>query len=78
MSSGQVLERLHEAKLTIKLETCDFFQPQTKYLGYHVSAKGISCDNSFRVNDCPRPNDEKNITKIPRIHELLPAVRAGF
>ncbi|KAK4327310.1 hypothetical protein Pmani_002251 [Petrolisthes manimaculis] len=37
----KVLERLQEAKLTLKLEKCEFFKTEVDYLGHVVSAEGL-------------------------------------
>lgn len=43
---GQVLERLRSAELYAKPSKCVFFQDQVEFLGYIVSAEGVSMDPS--------------------------------
>ena len=59
-----VLKKLSEAKLTLKLEKCQFFQTSIKYLGYNIDRTGISCNNSFKLTDCPRPHNVKTLQQF--------------
>ena len=52
----EVLVRLQEAKLTVKLSKCDFFKPSVKYLGHIVSAEGLK----------PQPEKIETISNMPR------------
>ena len=52
----EVLVRLQEAKLTIKLSKCDFFKSSVKYLGHIVSAEGLK----------PQPEKVEAITNMPK------------
>ena len=56
----KVLARLQEAKLTVKLSKCEFFQSSVKYLGHIVSAEGLK----------PQPEKIEAITNMPRPHTL--------
>ena len=59
----RVLERLSNAKLSLKFEKCRFFQEEVSYLGHIISFKGIK----------PQPEKVKIIKDIPipkTIHEL--------
>ena len=37
----QVFERLRAAKLTLKLEKCEFFKEEVEYLGHVISVEGL-------------------------------------
>ena len=54
-----VLERLRAARLKLKPAKCHLIQKQVKYLGYVVSAEGVSTDpDKVRsVKDLPVPSD---------------------
>ncbi|GAX76489.1 hypothetical protein CEUSTIGMA_g3934.t1 [Chlamydomonas eustigma] len=38
------LKLLHDAKLLVKLRKCHFFQPEIKFLGHILSARGVQAD----------------------------------
>ena len=40
----EVLQRLREAKLFLKLSKCEFHTQETKYLGYIVCLEGVKID----------------------------------
>ena len=60
----QVFKRLQEAHLTLKLEKCAFFQKEIKYLGHIVNSKGFTCENNFKLSECPRPTDVKQLQRF--------------
>ena len=67
----QVLERLQSANLTLKLEKCSFFKTEIKYLGYNIKNKGISYENSFKLQNCPRPVDVKTLQLLLGLANLF-------
>jgi RNA binding exosome subunit len=44
----EVLQRLREAKLYLKLSKCKFYTQETKYLGYIVCLEGVKI-NPLRI-----------------------------
>jgi RNA binding exosome subunit len=44
----EVLQRLQEAKLYLKLSKCKFYTQETKYLGYIVCLEGVKI-NPLRI-----------------------------
>ena len=63
-SIEKILERLNKAKLTLRLEKCVFFRTKIKYLGHVISQDGITCPDSFKLKDCPRPFDKKSLQQF--------------
>ena len=55
----QVLGRLQQHKLTIKIEKCQFFKQKCRYLGHIISQNGIGPDPEkvSAVKDFPVPKD---------------------
>ncbi|KAL0200285.1 hypothetical protein M9458_003472, partial [Cirrhinus mrigala] len=45
----QVLHKLREHSLYLKLEKCEFYQPSVQFLGYVISAEGVQMDQG-KVN----------------------------
>ena len=58
----EVLDTLREARLQVKLSKCSFAQPSTRFLGFRVSAEGISVDPKKvqAVQSWPPPHDLKS------------------
>ena len=54
---AEVLERFRSAKLKLKLEKCQFFQKEVKFLGYLLSAEGVKphLDNIEKIRNWPMP-----------------------
>lgn len=63
---GQVLERLREAKLKVKLPKCKFFQEKIRFLGHNISAEGISMHESHfdPIKKYPTPKNRKGVQKF--------------
>lgn len=59
----QVLGKLHEAGLKLKLEKCELFQKEEKFLGHTVNENGVSPDmqNVEKIVNWPCP---KNLTEV--------------
>ena len=59
----QVLERLQQAGLTLKLKECEFGTAQCTYLGHHIGRGGVRPEESkilgIKQMDCPRT--QKNV-----------------
>ena len=54
-NSEQVFERLRGAKLTLKLEKCEFFKAEVEYLGHVISADGLTSTlkgRSYKISTC--------------------------
>ena len=59
----EVLQRLRESKLFIKLSKCEWHVQRTEYLGYIISLEGVSIDPS-RINaiqEWPIPQNVRDI-----------------
>lgn len=59
----EVLQRLREAKLYIKLSKCEQHTQSTKYLGYIISPKGVSVDQDCvkTIQEQPEPRTVRDI-----------------
>ena len=59
----EVLHRLSEANLTIKMKKCVFAAQDCVYLGYKIGCGGVKLEeNKIRaVNEMPRPKTKKDI-----------------
>ncbi|XP_056303592.1 uncharacterized protein LOC130215772 [Danio aesculapii] len=58
-----VFRRLRETGLKIKIEKCNFLQPEVKFLGHQVSAQGVSTDPDkiSAVREWPVPSTLKEL-----------------
>ena len=58
-----VLSRLEEHNLTIKVEKCAFFKPSCRYLGHVISQEGIKPDSEkvSAIKNYPRPTDLQGV-----------------
>ena len=65
----QVFDTLREAKLYVNLKKCDFLQTSVLFLGFIISAQGISADPEKvrAIREWPQP---KTISKIRSFHGL--------
>lgn len=63
---GNVLSRLSEAGLSLKLEKCHFCKPSLRYLGYVVTPEGLSPDESkvSAIRDFPPPSTVKQVKQF--------------
>ncbi|CAK9780322.1 unnamed protein product [Cutaneotrichosporon oleaginosum] len=59
----RVLQRLREGKLYAKAEKCEFYQKKTEFLGYVISADGISMDEK-KVNAILEWPEPKNLNEL--------------
>ena len=59
----QVLERMKQAGLKLKLEKCNFLQEQVVFLGHVVSREGVRPDpaNVSKIANWPRPENTKQV-----------------
>jgi hypothetical protein len=59
----EVLQRLREAKLFVKLSKCEWHTQRTEYLGYIVSPEGVSVDTNRvkTIQDWPKPRTVRDI-----------------
>ena len=60
---NEVLSRLENAGLRLKLEKCKFMQPSVDYLGYRVDADGLhAIDKKVQaIRDAPRPENQQQL-----------------
>ncbi|CAK1597933.1 unnamed protein product [Parnassius mnemosyne] len=59
----KVLQLLRSAKLTLKLEKCQFFQTQINYLGYEISSEGIRPGN-LKIQAVANFPEPKNVHEV--------------
>ena len=61
-----VLDRMREAKLTIKLEKCNFFQRKLQFLGHEISTEGIRPlkDRVKAIRDLAAPKTVRQVRQI--------------
>jgi hypothetical protein len=59
----EVLRRLRQAKLFVKLSKCEWHTRHTEYLGYTISPKGVSIDPERvkTIQDWPLPRNVRDI-----------------
>ncbi|XP_056167602.1 uncharacterized protein LOC130138213 [Syzygium oleosum] len=65
----EVLHVLRQERLYAALEKCYFMVPQILFLGFHISAKGISVDDAKIkvIRDWPTPS---NVHEVPVLEEF--------
>ena len=61
----------------MKLEKCSYLKSEVKYLGYIINKYGISCENSFKLSQCPQPTDVKSLQQrflgmVNYFHKFVP------
>ena len=58
-----VLERLRQAGLTIKLKKCSFGASECIYLGHQIGKEGVQTEATKvqAINDMPRPRTKKDV-----------------
>ncbi|KAI2646432.1 Transposon Tf2-6 polyprotein [Labeo rohita] len=59
----QVLQKLCEHSLYLKLEKCEFHQPSVQFLGYNISAEGVQMDQGKvnAIQEWPQPSSVKEL-----------------
>lgn len=67
---SMVLDRLAEYGATIKLSKCKFFQSEINFLGYIISANGITMDPE-KVNKILELKDPKNVKELQSVLGLM-------
>lgn len=60
---GEVLSRLENAGLRLKLAKCRFMQPSVEYLGYRVDARGLHAIEKKvqAIRDAPAPENQQQL-----------------
>ncbi len=61
-----VLVRLQEKQLYVKLRKCAFLQSEVRFLGHRVGAEGlrVSADKTDAIQEWPRPPDVKELQRF--------------
>ncbi|KAI2646638.1 Transposon Tf2-8 polyprotein [Labeo rohita] len=62
----QVLLKLRQHHLYLKLEKCEFHKPSVQFLGYIISAEGVQMDQGkiHAIQDWPQPNSMKELQRF--------------
>ncbi|OQE16980.1 hypothetical protein PENSTE_c022G07598 [Penicillium steckii] len=62
----KVLQKLREAKVTLKLKKCEFYVKETDFLGYVISEHGFGMqeDKVKSILDWPRPKNVKEVQQF--------------
>ncbi|KAL0190891.1 hypothetical protein M9458_013589, partial [Cirrhinus mrigala] len=62
----QVLHKLREHSLYLKLEKCEFHRPSVQFLGYVISAEGVQMDQGKvqAILDWPQPTTIKELQRF--------------
>ena len=79
----QVLSRLKEAELKVKLEKCDMLQKEVTFLGHVVSAHGVkpSATNIDKIVKWPVPKTLTQVNQfvtMPGLFEILQRKRGRW
>jgi hypothetical protein len=76
----EVLQRLREAKLYVKLSKCEWHTQRTEYLGYIVEPRGISVDPERvkTISDWPMPRTVREIRVFIGFMNYYRRFIAGF
>ncbi len=63
---AEVLQRLRENNLFLKVEKCSFHQSSVKFLGYHIDQYGIKMDEGkvTAIQNCPMPTSIKELQRF--------------
>ncbi|KAI2666750.1 Transposon Tf2-8 polyprotein [Labeo rohita] len=64
----QVLQKLQQHSLFLKLEKCEFHQPTVQFLGYNISAEGVQMDQGKvdAILKWPKPTSVKELQRFLR------------
>jgi hypothetical protein len=59
----EILDRLREAKLYLKLSKCEWHTQRTEYLGYIVTPEGIEIDEDRvkTIQEWPKPRTVRDV-----------------
>ncbi|KAL0192333.1 hypothetical protein M9458_010629, partial [Cirrhinus mrigala] len=62
----QVLQVLRQHHLYLKLEKCEFHQPEVQFLGYNISPEGVQMnhDKVLAIQKWPQPNTIKELQRF--------------
>ncbi|KAL0163719.1 hypothetical protein M9458_039472, partial [Cirrhinus mrigala] len=62
----QVLQKLRQHSLFLKLENCEFHQPTVQFLGYNISAEGVQMDQGKvdAILKWPMPTSVKELQRF--------------
>ncbi|KAL0163605.1 hypothetical protein M9458_039358, partial [Cirrhinus mrigala] len=62
----QVLHKLREYSLYLKIEKCEFHQPPLQFLGYVISAEGVQMDQGkvSAIQEWPQPLTVKELQRF--------------
>ncbi|KAL0157395.1 hypothetical protein M9458_048641 [Cirrhinus mrigala] len=62
----QVLHKLRQHNLYLKLEKCEFHKPSVQFLGYIISAEGVQMDQGkiHAIQDWPPPSSKKELQRF--------------
>jgi hypothetical protein len=76
----EILQRLREAKLYVKLSKCEWHTQRTEYLGYIVSPEGISIDQERvkTISEWPKPQTVRDIRVFIGFMNYYRRFIAGF
>ena len=76
----QVLERLVEANIKLKLEKCKFFTQEEKFLGYIVSGEGMKMDENRvnSINEMPYPRTKKQLQALLGVYNYFRMFVDGY
>jgi hypothetical protein len=76
----EVLQRLRDAKLYIKLSKCEWHTQRTEYLGYIITSEGVSVDPSRvkTIQDWPQPRTVRDIRVFIGFMNYYRRFIAGF
>jgi hypothetical protein len=76
----EILQRLRDAKLFVKLSKCEWHTQRTEYLGYIVSPNGISVDSDRvkTISEWPKPRTVRDIRVFIGFMNYYRRFIAGF
>ncbi|KAI2662335.1 Transposon Tf2-6 polyprotein [Labeo rohita] len=80
----QVLQKLKEHSLCLKLEKCKFHQPSVQFLGYNINAEGVQMDQGRNYSSITAPltsllrGKPKHLTWNPAAHKAFQRLKTIF